>query len=219
MFTQRSTFGWLGCLQARRPLAGQICLLAVALGIGVLGGCAVVSISAGNGTPRPTSGLVQTEAGTHGVHVPPAKPAASKVAPPDSLVGVSQISALTDRAQAAVVPAPSEPPTLSPARTPQAAETPQSTTSVEPTATTQPESTATPQSTAGPRPTATAVPQPTSQPTTPPASTPTGGGANLTLLGILVLVLCCAVTGIIVWLAATRHRQPPLRDRQPPVTD
>jgi hypothetical protein len=38
-------------------------------------------------------------------------------------------------------------------------------------------------------------------------------------VGLLILVLFCAVTGIIVWLVATRHRQPSVGDRQPPAAD
>jgi hypothetical protein len=219
MFTQRSRSGWWRHARARRPVAGQICLLALALGLGILGGCATVSIRDSHGTQHPTSGLVQAQARTHRGRLSPPKSAASNVALSDSMASVSQTSAPHDSAQATVVPTPPTSPTFSPARTPQAAETPQTTTTVEPTATAQPATTATPQPTAAPQPTATAALVPTPQPTPPPAGTSSGGGGNQTLLGLLFLVLFCAVTGIIVWLVATRHRQPPVSDRRPPATD
>jgi hypothetical protein len=75
-----------------------------------------------------------------------------------------------------------------------------------------------------PQPPATTIPQPpaTAVPQPPAQSTSTAGDTLVTLLGLLlVLALCCAVTGIIVWLIASRRGQPPVTrppEAQPPAT-
>jgi hypothetical protein len=158
MFARRALPLGLGQQRSHRATARQLRLLVLALGVVALGGCETVSISASQGTPRPTRTVVSM----------PATRDVAQTSPP----------ATTATTQS----------------TPPATRSPQPTTAAQPTTTAQPSPTAQP----------TATPQPT--PT--PVST-SSGGATTTFLGLVVLALCCAVTGIIVWLVANRRGQPP----------